>query len=79
MSVRPGKTDGVAPGWRDDATWVWVAAASFVVLVILTAVLITAFRGVGFGAWLVMAAAIALGWLVAVVVVIPRTGPRGRR
>ena len=78
MSVRSRKDSGVVTGWRGDATWIWVAAVVFTVLVILTAVLITAFHGAGFWPWLVMAGAIALGWLIAVVVVIPRSGPRGR-
>ena len=77
--MRSGKDSQDVTGWRGDATWIWVAAVVFIVLVILTAVLITAFRGAGFWPWLVMAGAIALGWLIAVVVVIPRSGSRGRR
>ena len=79
MSVRLGKDTGGAADWRGDATWIRVAAIVFIVLVTLTAILITIFRGTGFWPWLVMAGAIALAWLIAVVVVIPRSAPRGRR
>jgi len=80
MSKRSGKDSEVVAGWRGDASWVWVAAGVFTVLVVLIAVLITAFRGAGFWPWLTVAVAIALSWLVAVVVVIPRSAPpRGRR
>ena len=62
--------------WRGDAAWIWVAAIEFGVLVTLTAILITAFRGAGFWPWLSVAGALALGWLIAVVVLIPRSAPR---
>lgn len=62
--------------WRGDPAWIWVAGIEFVVLVVLCAILITAFRGAGFWPWAVFAAAIALGWLAAVAILIPRSAPR---
>jgi len=64
--------------WRGDPTWIWAAIFEFAMLVVTSAILITAFAGAGFWPWLIMAGAIALGWLTAVVVLIPRSTPRRR-
>jgi len=64
------------PSWRGDATWIWVALTEFVVLVVISAMLITLFRGAGFWPWLIVAGAIALSWVTAVVIVVPRSAPR---
>jgi hypothetical protein len=74
--LRSRKTSEVKTSWRDDAAWIWVAVIEFAVLVVLSAILITFFGGAGFWPWLIMAGAIALGWLVAVVVLIPRSANR---
>ena len=60
---------------QSDSAWVWAGLIEFAVLVGLCAILITAFAGAGFWPWLVMAGAIALGWVVGVVVLIPRSAP----
>lgn len=73
--MRSRKTTQVGADWRGDAAWIWVVLVEFAVLVILCAILITFSRGAGFWPWLIMAGAIALGWLVAVVVLIPRSAP----
>lgn len=75
MPSRP--TTPAATNWRGDAAWIWLAATEFAVLVVLCAILITLFARAGFWPWLVMAGAIALGWLVAVVVLIRRSAPPG--
>ena len=62
--------------WRGDEAWIWVTAIAFVVLLLLTGVLISGFPGAGFWPWLVFAAAIAVGWIVPVVLLIPRSAPR---
>ncbi|MDQ2935596.1 MAG: hypothetical protein M3R49_11590 [Chloroflexota bacterium] len=74
--MRSRKTTDVGTSWRGDAAWIWVAVIEFAVLVIPSAILITLFAGAGFGPWLSMARASALGWLIAVVILIPRSAPR---
>lgn len=73
--VRSRPTTPAATSWRGDSAWIWVGLIEFAVLVLLCAILITFFAGAGFWPWLVMGGAIALGWLVAVVVLIPRSAP----
>lgn len=48
----------------------------FVVFVVVTATLITLFRGAGFWPWLIVVGAIVLGWVTAVVIVVPRSVSR---
>lgn len=62
--------------WRGDPAVVWLIVTEFAFLVVTTAVLITFLQGSGFWPWLVLAGAIVLGWLAAVVILIPRSAPR---
>lgn len=73
--MRSAKTTRNGTPWRGDAAWIWVALVEFAVLATLCAVLITFSAGAGFWPWLIMAGAIAVGWLAAVVVLIPRSAP----
>jgi hypothetical protein len=50
-------------------------AIEFALLVMTSAALITVFGGSGFWPWLVLAGAIVLGWLTAVLILIPRSAP----
>jgi membrane protein YdbS with pleckstrin-like domain len=62
--------------WRGDRAIAWMILIEFAFLVAVTAVLITFFQGSGFWPWLVMAGAIVVGWLAAVVILIPRSASR---
>jgi uncharacterized membrane protein len=62
--------------WRGDVAVAWLIAIEFVFLTGATAVLITFTRGSGFWPWLVLAGAMVVGWLAAVVILIPRSAPR---
>jgi uncharacterized integral membrane protein len=64
-------------GWRGDVAVAWLIMIEFVFLIATTAVLITIFPGSGFWPWLVFAGAILVGWLVAVLILIPRSARRG--
>jgi hypothetical protein len=62
--------------WQGDIVVAWTIVVEFAFLVLTTIVLITLFPGSGFWPWLVLAAAIVVGWLAAVVILIPRSAPR---
>ena len=74
--MRPRRTDHAGARWRGDPAWIWVTAIEFVVLLVPIAALITLFDGAGFWPWLVVAGALVVCWLIAVVVLIPRSAPR---
>ncbi|MEA2623738.1 MAG: hypothetical protein QOH61_2648 [Chloroflexota bacterium] len=61
--------------WRGDPAVAWMIAIEFALLVMTSAALITVFGGSGFWPWLVLAGAIVLGWLTAVLILIPRSAP----
>jgi hypothetical protein len=72
------RNDGAPEGgrWQRDIVVAWTIVVEFAFLVLTTIVLITLFPGSGFWPWLVLAAAIVVGWLAAVVILIPRSAPR---
>ena len=73
----PGNSASPEEGrWRGDRAVAWLIFVDFASFIAVTAVLITVFRGTGFWPWLVMAGAIVVGWLVAVLILIPRSAPR---
>jgi membrane protein YdbS with pleckstrin-like domain len=72
---RMNRTESDEDRWRGDPAVAWLIAIEFVFLVATTVILITVFQGAGFWPWLVLAGAIAIGWLVAVVILIPRSAP----
>jgi membrane protein YdbS with pleckstrin-like domain len=72
---RMNRTEPTRIRWRGDAAVAWLIAIEFVFLVATTVILITLFRSAGFWPWLVLAGAIVIGWLVAVVILIPRSAP----
>ena len=69
----PGPARGRGGGWRDDPLWPWMVYGELVALTIVVAVLISIFGRSGFWPWIVMFAAIVLGWIVAAATLIPRS------
>ncbi len=60
-------------GWSNDSLWPAMVYGELLVLTVVVAVLISVFGRSGFWPWIAMFAAIVLGWIVAVVTILPRT------